>query len=91
MIIEGPHDWPVRPVREFFYELDAGEFQTRSGLIGAIWQVKDDIAVDFAVRGARINDQTVGEIRAGVTFAFGVTRAHPSMSVPAARASLGVR
>lgn len=74
-IVEGPHDWPVRPVSEFFYERDVGQFETRSGLIGAIWQVKDNIAVDFAVRGARINANTVGEIRAGVTFAFGVTRA----------------
>jgi hypothetical protein len=73
-IIEGPHDWPVRPVSEFFYELDVGEFETRSGLIGAIWQVKDNIAVDFAVRGARTNDQTVGEIRVGITFAFGVAK-----------------
>ena len=73
-IVEGPHDWPVRPVSEFFYERDVGQFETRSGLIGAIWQVKDNIAVDFAVRGARINDDTVGEIRAGVTFAFGVTK-----------------
>jgi hypothetical protein len=73
-IVEGPHDWPVRAVGEFFYEVDVGEFETRSGLIGAIWQVKDNIAVDFAVRGARINDHTAGEIRAGVTFAFGVTK-----------------
>jgi hypothetical protein len=73
-IVEGPHDWPVRPVCEFFYELDVGQFVTRSGLIGAIWQVKDNLAIDFAVRGARVNDHTVSEIRAGVTFAFGVTK-----------------
>jgi hypothetical protein len=73
-IIEGPHDWPVRPVSEFFYERDVGQFQTRSGLIGAIWQVKDNIAVDFAVRGACVNNHAAGEIRAGVTFAFGVTK-----------------
>ena len=73
-IIEGPHDWPVRPVSEFFYEVDVGEFETRSGLIGAIWQVNDNLAIDFAVRAARINNQTAGEIRAGVTFAFGVTK-----------------
>jgi hypothetical protein len=71
-IVEGSHDWAVRPVCEFSYELDVGQFATHSGLVGAIWQVKDDIAVDFAVRGARIDDHTVGEIRAGVTFAFGV-------------------
>ncbi len=73
-IIEGPHDWVVRPVSELFYERDVGQFRTRSALIGAIWQVKDNIAVDFGLRGARINDHTVGEIRAGVTFAFGVTK-----------------
>jgi hypothetical protein len=64
----------VRPVSEFFYEVDVGQFETRSGLIGAIWQVKDNLAVDFAMRGARGNNQTMGEIRAGVTFAFGVTK-----------------
>ena len=79
-IVEGPHDWPVRPVSEFFYDRDVGQFETRSGLIGAIWQVKDNIAVDFAVRGARINDHTAGEIRAGVTFAFGVTKGPTPLS-----------
>jgi hypothetical protein len=48
--------------------------RTRSALVGAIWQIQDNIAVDFAVRGARVNDHTAGEIRAGVTFAFGVTK-----------------
>lgn len=72
VIIEGPHDWPVRPVAETFYEQDVGQFRTGSTLVGAIWQVQDNIAADFAVRGARINDHTAGEIRAGVTFAFGV-------------------
>ncbi len=64
----------MRPVSEFFYERDAGQFRTRSALIGVIWQVQDNIAVDFGVRGARINDHAAGEIRAGVTFAFGVTK-----------------
>jgi len=73
-IIEGPHDWVVRPVSEIFYERDIGLFRTRSALIGAIWQVQDNIAVDFGLRGAHVNDHTVGEIRAGVTFAFGVTK-----------------
>jgi hypothetical protein len=74
MIIEGPRDWAVRPVTEIFYERDVGLFRTRSALVGAIWQVQDNIAVDFAVRGARVSDHTAGEIRTGVTFAFGVTK-----------------
>jgi hypothetical protein len=73
-IIEGPHDWPVRPVAETFYERDVSVFRTGSALVGAIWQVQDNIAVDFGLRGARVNNQTAGEIRAGVTFAFGVTK-----------------
>jgi hypothetical protein len=73
-IIEGPHDWVVRPVAEIFYESDVSLFRTGSALVGAIWQVQDNIAVDVGLRGARINGQTAGEIRAGVTFAFGVTK-----------------
>ena len=73
-IVEGPHDWVVRPVTEVFYESDVSLFRTGSALVGAIWQAQDNIAVDFGLRGARINGQTAGEIRAGVTFAFGVTK-----------------
>src|SRR5262252_6056282 len=79
-IIEGPHDWAVRPVAEFFYERDIALFQTGSALVGGIWQVQDNIAVDFAVRGARISDHTAGELRVGVTFAFGVTKAPEILS-----------
>jgi hypothetical protein len=79
-IIEGPHDWPVRPVAEFFYENDVSLFRTGSALVGAIWQVQDNIAVDFGLRGARINGQTAGEIRAGVTVAFGVTKGQDILS-----------
>jgi hypothetical protein len=64
----------VRPVSEIFYERDVSLFRTRSALIGAIWQVQDNIAVDLGQRGAHVNDHTVGEIRAGATFAFGVTK-----------------
>jgi hypothetical protein len=70
VIAEGPRDWPVRPVAEVFYDRDFGEARTRSALIGAIWQVKDDVAVDFGLRGARVNDHTAYEIRAGITFAL---------------------
>jgi hypothetical protein len=73
-IIEGPHDWVVRPVSEIFYERDVGQFRTRSALVGAIWQVQDNIAVDFGLRAAHVDEHTAGEIRAGLTVAFGVTK-----------------
>jgi hypothetical protein len=81
IILEGPHDWPVRPVAEIFYDRDIGQFRTRSALVGAIWQVQDSIAVDFGLRGARVNDHTAGEIRAGLTFAFGVTKGPDILSL----------
>jgi hypothetical protein len=89
-IIEGPHDWVVRPVSEFFYERNVGQFHTRSALVGAIWQVQDNIAVDLGVRGARVNDHTAGEIRAGVTFAFGVTKGPDILSGLVATALHGI-
>ena len=49
-IIEGPEKWKVRPVAEFFYEEEIGVSRTVSGLLGAIWQVTDDLAFDVAVR-----------------------------------------
>lgn len=90
-IAEGPHDWAVRPVSEVFYEQDIGRFRTRSVLIGAIWQVRDNIAVDFGLRGAVVNSFTEGEIRAGVTFAFGVTKGPDILSRVSATALHGVR
>ena len=33
-IIEGPHDWPVRPVAEIFYESDVSVFRAGSALVG---------------------------------------------------------
>ena len=53
-IMEGPRDWGVRPVCEIFYERDVSLFRTRSALIGAIWQVQDNIAVDLGLRGAHV-------------------------------------
>ena len=70
LILEGPHDWPLRPVAEVFYERDFGGVTTRSALVGAIWQVRDSIAFDVCLRGAQLNDQPLREIRFGVTFGF---------------------
>jgi hypothetical protein len=69
-ILEGPATWPVRPVAEFFYEREFGEFETFSGLIGLIWQVNEDLAFDVGVRHALTNARPVNELRAGVTFGF---------------------
>ena len=71
-IIEGPHDWTVRPVAEVFRERDFGGETTTSGLIGAIWQVGSNLAFDAALRHAGVGDHTIDEVRAGLTFSFPV-------------------
>lgn len=71
-IVEGPHDWTVRPVAEVFHERDFGRLTTTSALVGAIWQARDNLAFDFGLRRAWVNDHTLDEVRAGVTFGFGV-------------------
>lgn len=70
MIIEGPHDWKVRPVAELFYEEEFGQARTFSALLGAIWQVKEDLSFDVGLRHAVTNGHSIDEIRAGMTFGF---------------------
>ena len=69
-ILEGPTQWKIRPVAEIFYEEEFGQSHTISGLIGEIWQVRDDLAFDIGFRHALTNGQSVNEIRAGLTFGF---------------------
>lgn len=70
VILEGPSTWKVRPVFETFYDKVWTQTETRSFLVGAIWQVDHDLALDAAFRYALVNGHPVNEIRAGVTFAF---------------------
>jgi hypothetical protein len=72
VIVEGPREWPLRPVAEVFYERDFGGVTTTSALVGAIWQVRENIAFDVGLRAAQINDQPLREVRFGVTFGFPV-------------------
>jgi hypothetical protein len=72
VILEGPSTWKVRPVLEVFYDKAWLETETRSALVGAIWQVRDDLSFDVAYRYALDNGRAVNEIRAGLTFAFKV-------------------
>jgi hypothetical protein len=70
VILEGPSTWKVRPVFETFYDKVWAESESRSVLIGAIWQVDHDLALDAAFRYAIVDGHPVNEIRAGLTFAF---------------------
>jgi hypothetical protein len=72
VILEGPSKWKVRPVVEVFYDKVWTQTEIRSALVGAIWQVRDDLSFDAAYRYALVSGRAVNEIRAGLTFAFKV-------------------
>jgi hypothetical protein len=55
---------------EIFYEEEFSQAHTVSGLVGAVWQVRENLAVDVGLRHALVNGRPVEEIRAGVTFGF---------------------
>jgi hypothetical protein len=57
-------------VFETFYDKVWTEGESRSVLVGAIWQVDHDLALDAAYRYAIVVGRAVNEIRAGITFAF---------------------
>jgi hypothetical protein len=70
IILEGPSKWVVRPVAEFFYEEEFGQTRTFSALVGAIWQVRDNLSFDVGFRHAIVNGAGVNELRAGLTVGF---------------------
>jgi hypothetical protein len=75
IILEGPNKWTVRPVAEFFYEEEFGPAHTVSALVGAIWQVRDNLSFDVGFRHAITN---VNEVRAGLTYGFPLRLLGPS-------------
>jgi hypothetical protein len=42
----------------------------KTALIGAIWQVKDNLSFDVGFRHAIVNGAGVNEVRAGLTYGF---------------------
>ena len=70
-ILEGPYTWTVRPVAEVFGEQASESPRTLSGLVGAIWRVRDGLTLDVGARRAREGNETVRELRLGLTWTFG--------------------
>jgi len=68
LILEGPHDWAVRPVGEIYADHEFGNDTTYSALAGAIWQVRDGLALDAAVRYAAQPGNNDVEVRFGLTW-----------------------
>ena len=68
LIVEGPDSWPVRPVAEVNYQRAFSTDEETSLLVGAIWKLKDKLALDLGFRHAWVNRRPDEQIRAGVTF-----------------------
>ncbi len=60
------------PVAEVFVEAERGSAPTVSGLVGAVWRVRERLSVGAAVRRARERAVDTTELRVGVTWAFPV-------------------
>jgi len=73
-ILEGPREWAIRPVVEAFVEREFGAAFVLSGLVGAIWQLKEGLSLDIALRAARVDTNTALEVRAGLTCATSLWR-----------------
>ncbi|HET7362820.1 MAG TPA: hypothetical protein VFJ70_04515 [Burkholderiales bacterium] len=69
-ILEGPFAWALRPVAEIFTERAGAGPRTDSLLVGAIWRLRDGLSFDAGLRSARVGDDTLHELRLGLTWAF---------------------
>lgn len=71
-ILEAHDAWAVRPVAEVFVEAERDVPTAVSGLLGAIWRVREGLSLDAGLRVARAGGVSTTEVRAGLTWAFGV-------------------
>jgi hypothetical protein len=73
-ILEGPYAWRLRPVAELFTDQARGSARINSGLVGAIWRVRDGLSFDAGVRSAQAGGEAIHEFRLGLTWAFPLRR-----------------
>lgn len=71
LILEGPSRFGLRPVAEATLFREVGEATAVSGLLGVIWEPRDDLAFDLGFRYARDDGTDVRELRLGVSWSFG--------------------
>ncbi|MGA7120957.1 MAG: hypothetical protein WBY94_12715 [Polyangiaceae bacterium] len=91
VILEGPIDWAVRPVSEAFVEHEFGEGSTYSVLVGAIWSVRDSLALDVGFRGALVDGTRAEEVRLGFTWAIPIWEPDDAGAKKSARLGPGSR
>ena len=67
LIAEGPGWWGVRPVGELSWKREGDAPIFRAVLLGVIWQTRNGLAMDFAIRTGYADEHEV-ELRSGVTW-----------------------
>ena len=69
-ILEGPYSWRIRPVAEISTDYARGSARVTSGLVGAIWRVRDGLSFDIGLRSAQTAGESIHELRLGLTWAI---------------------
>ncbi|MCI0407725.1 MAG: hypothetical protein L0191_04020, partial [Acidobacteria bacterium] len=70
MILEGPYAWPVRPGAEVVVEDERDGGRVTSGILAVIWRLRENLSLDFGYKRARERDESIRELRAGLTWTF---------------------
>jgi hypothetical protein len=68
VILEAPEDWPVRPVGELSWAHVGDEVGVRGLLLGLIWQTRQGLAVDAAIKTLDAGGEDGLELRSGLTW-----------------------
>ncbi len=72
IILEGPRAWAVRPAAEVFVEDERDGDRVTSGLLAMIWDLRENLSLDIGYRRAYERDESIRELRAGMTWTFPV-------------------
>jgi len=67
-ILEGPEAWPVRPVSELSWTRAGDETAVRGFLAGLIWQTRQGLTMDAAVKALDGGEEHGLELRTGFTW-----------------------
>ena len=67
-ILEGPETWPIRPVGELSWQREGDDPEKRGFLAGIVWQTRQGLAVDAAIKAIDGGGDHGIELRSGFTW-----------------------
>ena len=68
MILEGPESWPIRPVAELSWAREGSAGGVRGYLAGIIWQTRQGLTMDAAIKAIDGGPMHGFEVRSGFTW-----------------------